>query len=390
MFKKITTLFLAFCIFTISSSWHTTFADNTEENIQQNKVKYEQLNNEILDLNSKLSAINVEIDELNAKLKDNQAQIEDTENQIKNNKELIKTTEEEIDKNQSILDKRIRSMYKMDLSSNYIFSLLKSKNIFDLISKIQSISRIVSVDKSIIADINSKKDSLNKTIDELNKKQETLISLKKSTEDDLKLVEQKKYEEQEYIDKLESEKDSVFAVIEANESQLVQHPLSIIDSSTSISELESAINTLQGLLPQLNSDYVISLVDDGINNGLYKINTLSTPIEEDSSHASGDNTQTALKTFTMESTAYTGGTLTAMGLKPVRNPDGISTVAVDPSVIPLGSKVYVSGYGVAIASDTGGAINGNIVDVYFNSYDECISWGRRTVTVEILAYPNEW
>ena len=92
----------------------------------------------------------------------------------------------------------------------------------------------------------------------------------------------------------------------------------------------------------------------------------------------------------MESTAYTGGTFTAMGLKPVRNPNGISTVAVDPNVIPLGSKVHVSGYGVAIASDTGGAIKGNIVDVYLNSYQECIQWGRRNVTVTLLAYPGQW
>ena len=76
--------------------------------------------------------------------------------------------------------------------------------------------------------------------------------------------------------------------------------------------------------------------------------------------------------------------------KPVRNPNGISTVAVDPNVIPLGSKVYVSGYGVAIAADTGGAIKGNIIDVFLNSYEECMNWGRREVTVQLLAYPGEW
>ena len=92
----------------------------------------------------------------------------------------------------------------------------------------------------------------------------------------------------------------------------------------------------------------------------------------------------------MESTAYYGHTITAMGSKPLRNPNGISTVAVDPNVIPLGSKVYVSGYGVAIAADTGGAIKGNIIDVFLNSYEECMNWGRREVTVQLLAYPGEW
>lgn len=89
-------------------------------------------------------------------------------------------------------------------------------------------------------------------------------------------------------------------------------------------------------------------------------------------------------------TAYSGDRTTATGRSPVRNPGGMSTIAVDPSFIPLGSKVYVEGYGYAIASDTGGAIKGNIIDLFLNSSSECKSWGRRPVTVLIVAYPGEW
>ncbi|MDV4150189.1 3D domain-containing protein [Clostridium sp. AL.422] len=94
----------------------------------------------------------------------------------------------------------------------------------------------------------------------------------------------------------------------------------------------------------------------------------------------------------VESTAYSGGGVTATGTVPVRDPDGISTIAVDPRVIPLGSLVYVEGYGKAVAADTGGAIKGNIVDVYVNSNEEAYSsWGRKyNVPVYILAYPGEW
>ena len=91
-----------------------------------------------------------------------------------------------------------------------------------------------------------------------------------------------------------------------------------------------------------------------------------------------------------EATAYTGDKTTATGRAPVRNPGGISTIAVDPSFIPLGSKVYVEGYGYAIASDTGGAIKGNIIDLFLNSEGECRSWGRRQVTVLVVAYPGQW
>ena len=94
--------------------------------------------------------------------------------------------------------------------------------------------------------------------------------------------------------------------------------------------------------------------------------------------------------YTMMSTAYAGDTITYMGTTPVRDPDGISTIAVDPSIIPLGSKVYIPGYGLAIASDTGGLINGNRIDLFLNSEDECINWGVQTVSLYLIAYPGEW
>ena len=59
-------------------------------------------------------------------------------------------------------------------------------------------------------------------------------------------------------------------------------------------------------------------------------------------------------------------------------------IAVDPRFIPLGTRVYVEGYGYAIAADTGGAIKGNIIDLYMESYSEAIQWGRRNVNVYIL------
>ena len=65
-------------------------------------------------------------------------------------------------------------------------------------------------------------------------------------------------------------------------------------------------------------------------------------------------------------------------------------VAVDPRVIPLGTRLYIETadgsyiYGNAVAGDTGGAIKGNKIDLFMNSYSECMQFGRRTVNVYIL------
>jgi 3D (Asp-Asp-Asp) domain-containing protein len=92
--------------------------------------------------------------------------------------------------------------------------------------------------------------------------------------------------------------------------------------------------------------------------------------------------------MTVEATAYYPGPnnygggvgpRTAIGMVAQRG-----VVAVDPSVIPLGSKVYVEGYGYAVAGDTGGAIQGMRIDLCFNTYDEAVHFGRQTVKVYIV------
>lgn len=94
------------------------------------------------------------------------------------------------------------------------------------------------------------------------------------------------------------------------------------------------------------------------------------------------------KEITVEATAYTAnckgcsGT-TKTGIDLIANPDK-KVIAVDPDVIPLGSKVHVEGYGEAIAGDIGGGIDGNEIDVFIPSESKAKKWGRQEVQVKIL------
>lgn len=91
------------------------------------------------------------------------------------------------------------------------------------------------------------------------------------------------------------------------------------------------------------------------------------------------------RSFTVVATGYApfGGPgiddITATGARA-----GYGIVAVDPSVIPLGTRLYIEGYGYGVAADTGGAIVGNRIDLCFNSVGEALQWGRRSVAVTIL------
>lgn len=95
----------------------------------------------------------------------------------------------------------------------------------------------------------------------------------------------------------------------------------------------------------------------------------------------GGKTYEYTKTLAMRASAYTHtGHNTASGTKPRAG----FTVAVDPDVIPLGTMLYVDGYGYCKAQDTGGAIKGNKIDLFFDTEKECLNWGVRTVRVYVL------
>ncbi len=96
----------------------------------------------------------------------------------------------------------------------------------------------------------------------------------------------------------------------------------------------------------------------------------------------GGNTVRFQKVIDVVATAYSydAGRYTCTG-KPVH----FGVVAVDPSVIPLGARLYVEGYGYATADDIGGAIKGDRIDVFFESLRDCDRWGRRHTKVYILS-----
>ena len=113
----------------------------------------------------------------------------------------------------------------------------------------------------------------------------------------------------------------------------------------------------------------------GWSSGKYIKKSSTSSQDITSSTSSSINNQLTVKAY-----AYTGGGYTAMGTKAK-----YGTLAVDPNVIPYGTKVYIKELNkVFTAEDCGGGIKGNKVDIYMNSSSDCSNWGARTITLEIL------
>jgi 3D (Asp-Asp-Asp) domain-containing protein len=84
------------------------------------------------------------------------------------------------------------------------------------------------------------------------------------------------------------------------------------------------------------------------------------------------------RTLTVTATGYSLAGHTSTGM-----PVGWGVVAVDPGLIPLGTRLSIPGYGAGVAADTGGAVQGATIDLWFPTPAQALAWGRRTVTVTL-------
>lgn len=217
-----------------------------------------------------------------------------------------------------------------------------------------------------------------------------------------------------YVQALESEESRVnsdnSAVFEAS-VQEEQQPVQDIKyvTETRIEKIpygtvEIGIDTIpkdcveiisEGKCGELRRSYLVKYVDGvKVDETLYTEFPMTNPIDEIVNVGIGGSVTASDGTVyeynykkQMEATAYTYlppyTTMTTATGETLRK--GI--VAVDPKVIPLHTKMFITGsveYGLGVAEDTGGAIKGNIVDLAYMSYDECIQFGRRQMMVYIL------
>lgn len=385
MIKKFISISLIIAF--IFSTSYIAHADNPQDAIANSKIKFQQMNENIINTNKQVSLLNTEIAKIKNDISKNNINIDKNSKEIDKGKVHMEELENQVSLAQGIANKRLRSMYINSYSESFISVLLSSKNITDFLYKYDAIESVMSYDAKVFNDLEIKKSNLNESINTLKIKEYDLQKLKDSNMANLSKLNNDKSNLEALIVKFNKEKNSAIEIIKDNEEKLIAHSVAAIDSnSATIEEVRDALSTLNSLISQISTDSVKNKARSYINLGNKKLTEL---MAKNTSPVINDN-NSYKASFSMLSTAYTGGTITALGLKPVRDPSGLSTIAVDPSVIPLGAKVYVPGYGYAISSDTGSAIKGNIIDLYMNSEADCYAWGKRSVTLYIVAYPGQW
>lgn len=228
------------------------------------------------------------------------------------------------------LEKRLCTTYKSD-DVGYLGVILGSEDFSEFLDRVDLMSMIADEDKQLIDSISEVRQSEEEKLAALSQKQVELNSLIGELGDAKTNLVSAQAEQQTTIADIEAQ-------MQSNESQMTQLKSEAAAIETRMDELQSAAEV--------------------------------TGSDETPPPAGGTS-------MTMTATSYCMAGNTATGM-----PVGRGVIAVDPSVIPLGTSVYVSGYGDAIAADVGGAINGDTIDVWLPC-NEAYAWGTRTVEVTV-------
>ena len=257
------------------------FATPNQEVIE-NQQKYDELTQKIEDINNQIYVLNGEIEPLVQTIESNNAQMEQIKVEVENTQKEIQTAKEEIEKTEEVLGKRIRELYKSGGQSSYIMLLFSADSFNDLISKIESTNRLVSIDKKIVKELEDKQQSLNEKIESLDEKEKELTRVNEETKKSLYEFESKKAQQESLVAEVKAEQ-AKFEVefLAVSERKLVEPQFSVIgNSSSSIDELNSAISQLRNIRDnQIKSGIVKEEINNKIEAAKEKVSQLQAAIE---------------------------------------------------------------------------------------------------------------
>ncbi|MBU4179235.1 MAG: hypothetical protein KJ625_04735, partial [Actinobacteria bacterium] len=269
-----------------------------------------------------LVTLDMEISDLNSRLDELAVEMDELERLIEEGESTVAEFREKLASRRQALNNRARSIY-MNGGNNKLVMLFSSDDVSDFFKRAEYMDKVTAEDARLIRSVKQESERLDDTLAELNSRKEEVKGVTRDLES-----------RRSTLQKSNSEREGFLARAGEESEQLEKHS----------QEVESNFD-------EINQD------SDFRHTGRF---------------------------LTMRATAYSPeepglSDTTASGLKAQ-----YGVVAVDPSVIPLGTRLFIDGYGHAIAADTGGAIKGNRIDLCFNTLEEVTAYGCRTVRVEIL------
>ena len=385
--------------------------DSLNKQEQQHQTQISELE---VTINKKLTSINLkqmEIEDLQTQIAAAEASQSQTMEAISEQKEVVASRKEQ-------LESRLVALQTSNSTTNRIMLLVESESFTDFINRAYIVGQLQSADnehfETAIAEQQKLEELEKKLADEIqtvktaeariNKESVALaadmsslretLSENKTTlsqlltdvnnEETRLAVEAAQAAETEAAQKAEATKAEAESVATATASS----EQAVVESAQTVQTTQAAPTVVQAAETASSQETVAAASSASSQESISQITDSSTASAAVSQPVVSEPVaaQTQGKTLVVSATAYSRheagmSDYTATGINLAVNP---MVIAVDPSVIPLGSLVSVPGYGVAIAGDTGGAIIGNKIDLHMEDLAACNAYGRQTLTITIL------
>ncbi|PFL25450.1 cell wall-binding protein [Bacillus cereus] len=412
-FKRISSLVLAGIIglsstVAVKAESNDEKLNNMQQQLQQNDAEMQKKEQEKQAVSKEIQGIENELHNLNntiAKNKEDQSaiqrKIDETHKQIEQKKADIIVLEDKVLARKDIMKKRMVSVQNSSNTSLVVEVVVESKNFADFIQRMNAVSTILDADKEILRlqeqdlrqieedkkAIDEKEASLVVDKQKLAKAQADLQDNLKKRQDNLQTVQAKYNAIANQINLAAEEKAKVEANMKAVQETIAREQEAARIAAEERAKAEAAAKAEQEELAKAKAA-AAKQKEEQAAKPAEPVAKDTTPAKPDPKPAQGG------KEFYVTATAYTadpsengykpGETVKSkLGHNLTANPN-MKLIAVDPAVIPLGSTVYVEGYGTAIAGDTGSAIKGHIIDLLMPDSATANNWGRRSVKVTIL------
>lgn len=346
------------------------------ESLDELKQKEAQATSASKTLNSDINTALNDVNEKYAEIEKLKTDIADAEGTIKTSENEIKTTEKSIERRKDVVGDRMKNI-QLNGEQRTWQALLDAENISDFFTRAYAMTVLQNAEREKIDRLTKDKERLAELQETVKNKQselqanesklqqeaaamdEQVVSLKQQLADNQTALQQIAGQKQSEEKRVADEEKAAAARKQAEAEAAKKTAEASSDTSSSSDEESSSSSTSSETSGTIES-------------------TDSTETSSSSNSNTGGSASNGQVLY-MQSTAYSwteagSGYTTATGID-LRTQSNV--IAVDPSVIPLGSFVEVEGYGYAVAGDTGGAIKGNIIDVHFPTVEQCRMWGRK-------------
>ncbi|MGX7417961.1 3D domain-containing protein [Carnobacterium gallinarum] len=361
------TVLAFFSVNLIANVGHAASLDEISKAQQEKKASIVAVDSEISQTLVSLNDKNQEIENLNQKITEKQASLTDTA-------EKIKAKQANIDERITQAKKRLQTLQTSEANKSMILMILQSENVTDFLSRAYMIATLQSADTENLQSAKKEQDELSNLEEKLREDATTLASQKEQVSKDTTDLNSKMASLQKTMDENKGALDALDAQKATEQTRLNEEAAKKKQAEELAKQAEAAkVSTVATAAP------AASPTETPKNDVVAPTPAPANPTDQSGAGGAG-------RSMIVSSTGYSY-TQAGLGFFTSNGTDlrvNSMVIAVDPRVIPIGTRVEIPGYGVAIAADTGGAIKGNKIDIHFPTVAECLAWGRRTITIKIL------